>query len=68
MRDPIPAFFLERACATGIKAANAVLNAHGLEPWPLVPYLPPEPLAAWIEHLMQRGRGRIRARKAGKKP
>lgn len=67
VHDPLPAFFLERACATGIKAANAVLNAHGLEPWPLVPYLPPEPLAAWIEHLMQRGRGNIR-RQRGKVP
>ena len=24
------------------------------------PYLPPEPFAAWIEHLMQRGRRRVR--------
>lgn len=67
VRDPIPSFFLERACATGIKAANAVLEAQGLESWPLVHYLPPEPFAAWVEHLMQRGRGNIRARKAGQK-
>ena len=60
---PAPAFFLERACLTGIEAANAVLDARGLEPWPLLPYLPPEPFAAWIEHLMQRGRGRIRAKR-----
>ena len=60
---PAPAFFLERACLTGIEAANAVLDARGLEPWPLLPYLPPEPFAAWIEHLMQRGRGKIRAKK-----
>jgi carotenoid phi-ring synthase / carotenoid chi-ring synthase len=57
---PAPAFFLERACLTGIEAANAVLEKHALEPWPLLPYLPPEPFAAWIEHLMQRGRGRVR--------
>jgi isorenieratene synthase len=60
---PAPAFFLERACLTGIEAANAVLEARGLEPWPLLAYLPPEPLAAWIEHLMQRGRGRIRTKR-----
>ena len=60
---PAPAFFLERACLTGIEAANAVLDARGLEPWPTLPYLPPEPFAAWIEHLMQRGRGKIRAKR-----
>ncbi len=63
VRHPAPAFFLERACLTGIEAANAVLGARELEPWPLLPYLPPEPFAAWIEHLMQRGRGRIRRRR-----
>jgi uncharacterized protein with NAD-binding domain and iron-sulfur cluster len=63
VRDPLPAFFLERACATGIKAANEVLTARGLEPWALVDYLPPEPFVGWIEKLMVRGRKRIRARK-----
>lgn len=63
VRHPAPAFFLERACLTGIEAANAVLDTRGLEPWPTLPYLPPEPFAAWIEHLMQRGRGRIRAKR-----
>jgi hypothetical protein len=63
VRDPLPAFFLERACATGIKAANEVLAGRGLEPWALVDYLPPEPFVGWIEKLMVRGRKRIRARK-----
>ena len=63
VRDPLPAFFLERACATGIKAANEVLAVRGLEQWSLVDYLPPEPFVGWIEKLMVRGRMRIRARK-----
>jgi isorenieratene synthase len=56
VRDPMPSFFLERACVTGIKAANAVLKSRGLSEWPLVAYLPPEPFAGWIEKLMVRGR------------
>jgi isorenieratene synthase len=63
IRHPAPAFFLERACLTGIEAANAVLETRGLEPWPTLPYLPPEPFAAWIEHLMQRGRRQVRERR-----
>jgi hypothetical protein len=59
----MPSFFLERACATGIKAANEVLSARGMEPWPLVDYLPPEPFVGWIEKLMVRGRMRVRARR-----
>ncbi|MGA7194493.1 MAG: FAD-dependent oxidoreductase [Anaerolineales bacterium] len=58
VRDPMPSFFLERACATGIKAANAVLKSRGLEEWSLVDYLPPEPFVGWIEKLMIRGRKR----------
>ena len=60
VHHPAPAFFLERACLTGIEAANAVLTERGLQPWALLSYLPPEPFAAWIEHLMQRGRRRVR--------
>ena len=56
VRHPAPAFFLERACLTGIEAANAVLKARNLQPWALVEYLPPEPFVAWIEKLMKRGR------------
>jgi isorenieratene synthase len=66
IRDPLPAFFLERACATGIKAANAVLTALKMEPWALVEYLPPEPLVGQIEKLMIRGRKRIREQKKAK--
>ena len=56
VRHPAPAFFLERACLTGIEAANAVLRSRGLQSWALVKYLPPEPFVAWIEKLMRRGR------------
>ena len=58
VRHPAPSFFLERACLTGIEAANAVLMARGLQPWALVDYLPPEPFVAWIEKLMKKGRQR----------
>lgn len=63
VRDPTPAFFLERACVTGIKAANGVLAANGLESWPLLEYLPPEPFVGWIEKLMKRGRQRRREKR-----
>jgi uncharacterized protein with NAD-binding domain and iron-sulfur cluster len=62
VRDPMPSFFLERACATGIKAANEILSAHGLEPWKLVDYLPPEPFVGWIAKLMMTGRKRRRTK------
>ncbi len=65
VRHPAPSFFLERACLTGIEAANAVLNSRGLQPWTLVDYLPPEPFVRWIEKLMKAGRKR---RKQSKKP
>jgi hypothetical protein len=63
VRDPLPSFFLERACATGIKAANAVLSARGLEPWPLARYVPPEAFAGWVEKLMITGRKNRRRRR-----
>ncbi len=56
VRHPASAFFLERACLTGIEAANAVLKKRGLQEWALVEYLPPEPFVAWIEKLMKAGR------------
>ncbi len=62
VRDPLPSFFLERACATGIKAANEVLTARGMEPWKLVDYLPPESFVGWIEKLMKKGRKSRRER------
>ena len=53
-----PSFFLERACVTGIEAANQVLARCGREIFEIQYYPPPEPLAAWIEALMMRGRKR----------
>ena len=51
---------------TGIKAANQVLSARGLEPWPLATYLPPEPFAGWVEKLMVGGRQIIRQKRENK--
>jgi carotenoid phi-ring synthase / carotenoid chi-ring synthase len=62
VRHPAPCLFLERACLTGIDAANSVLQTRGLPPWPLLDYLPPEPFVGWIERLMLKGR---KARKKG---
>ena len=55
-----PSFFLERACVTGLEAANRVLSLSGKETFDVQPYPPPEPLAAWIESLIMRGRKRRR--------
>jgi isorenieratene synthase len=63
VRHPSPAFFLERACVTGIDAANAVLDKLGLPSWPLIEYLPSEPLVGWIEKIMRRGRQRRREKR-----
>ncbi|MGE5774608.1 MAG: FAD-dependent oxidoreductase, partial [Chloroflexota bacterium] len=62
VRHPAPAFFLERACLTGIEAANAVLARRGLPKWALIDYLPAEPFVAWIEKLMRAGRKKRRQR------
>jgi isorenieratene synthase len=62
VRHPSPSFFMERACVTGMEAANAVLRAEGLAPWRLLDYAPPEPLAGFIERLMHRGRRALRKR------
>jgi isorenieratene synthase len=53
-----PSFFLERACATGLEAANRVLALCGKETFEVQNYPPPEPLAAWIESLIMKGRKR----------
>ncbi|HEX5840626.1 MAG TPA: FAD-dependent oxidoreductase [Anaerolineales bacterium] len=68
VRHETPAFFLERACATGIEAANRVLANTGSETFDLQAYPPPEPLAAWIEMLILRGRKRRKRRKERNKP
>jgi isorenieratene synthase len=56
VRHETPAFFLERACVTGLEAANRVLHTKGLEEFKIESYPPPEPMAAWIESLMMKGR------------
>ena len=63
VRHPSPAFFMERACITGIEAANAVLQTRGLAPWPLLQPPPAEPLAGLIQRLMLRGRQALRQRR-----
>ncbi|MBW8010596.1 MAG: FAD-dependent oxidoreductase [Chloroflexi bacterium] len=67
VRHPTPAFFLERACVTGLFAANAVLESRGLEQWPHLEYPKPETFAAFIERLMRRGR-RSRRKKRREAP
>ncbi len=64
VRHPASAFFLERACLTGIEAANAVLTSRGLQKWALLEYLPAEPFVAWIEKLMRAGRKKRKRRTA----
>jgi isorenieratene synthase len=60
VRHETPAFFLERACVTGLEAANRVLALAGQDVFEIQSYPPPEPLAAWIEALMIRGRRKRR--------
>ena len=67
VRHPAPAFFLERACLTGIEAANAVLEGRGIQKFALVEYLPAEPFVAWIERLMKQGRKSIITKYARRK-
>ena len=67
VRHPAPSFFLERACLTGIEAANALLESRGLQKFALVDYLPAEPFVAWIEKLMVRGRKSRREKLKSKK-
>jgi hypothetical protein len=40
-----------------------VLADRELQPWVLLDYLPPEPLAGWIERAMRSGRRLLRKRK-----
>lgn len=58
-----PSFFLERACVTGLEAANRVLSLRGKEAFEVQNYPPPEPLAAWIESLIMKGRKRRKTSK-----
>jgi isorenieratene synthase len=63
VRDSNPAMFMERACITGIKAANAVLQARELASWPLLAAPRPEMLAWAVEMEMRGVRERIKARR-----
>ncbi len=63
VRDPHPAMFMERACITGIKAANAILEAKELAQWPLLGLPRPEPLAWAVELAMYQIRKAMRARR-----
>jgi hypothetical protein len=63
VRDSNPAMFMERACVTGIKAANAVLDARGLSIWPLLAAPRPEMLAWAVEMEMRGVRERLKARR-----
>jgi len=65
VRHETPAFFLERACVTGIESANRVLSLSGRETFDLQSYPPPEPLAGWIESLIMKGRKKRRKNKTG---
>jgi isorenieratene synthase len=56
VRDPTPAYFLERACITGIFVANQILKSCDLQPWPTLDYPAPEKFVKWIESRMKRGR------------
>ena len=60
VRDESPAMFMERACVTGIKAANAILHERGLPTWPLLPHGAAEPLAWALELQMSAIRSRLR--------
>ena len=56
VRHPNPALFLERACVTGIEAANAALTALEQPVFPLIPHKKPELLARFVSgyvHMMR---------------
>ena len=53
IRHATPALFLERACVTGIDAANAVLGSMGRPSWPLLPHTPPEWFAGILEKVFR---------------
>jgi isorenieratene synthase len=65
VRGAWPALFLERACVSGVEAANRVLQAEGLELFPIAAYSEPEWLAARIRKWMLDEREKVRRRKLG---
>lgn len=50
---PTPSLWLERSTTTGIAAANEVLTAHGLEPYPILQPRPPEAPARVLESVVR---------------
>jgi len=60
VRGPWPALFLERACVSGLVAANAALETMGLDPFPIRPYSEPEWLAGQIQKWLLGGRRWVR--------
>jgi isorenieratene synthase len=60
VRHPSPALFLERACLTGIEAANAVLLTRGQSPFPLEQHTRPELLSRLVGAYVRMMRSSIR--------
>ena len=60
VRDESPTMFMERACVTGIKAANAVLGEHAQPSWPLLAVPRSEPWAWAVELAMRHIRDWVR--------
>jgi hypothetical protein len=59
VRGPWPALFIERACASGLAAANAVLRTAGREPFPQAAYDEPEWLAGRMHSTLDAGWARL---------
>jgi isorenieratene synthase len=67
VRFPHSSLFMERACVTGIAAANRVLDSLGLAPFPIQEADRPELLARGIERLLKWVRRRARAYNRGRR-
>jgi carotenoid phi-ring synthase / carotenoid chi-ring synthase len=60
VRGEWPALFMERACVSGLEAANCVLRALNCEPFPIAAYSEPEWLAKYLQRWMLNGRTLLR--------
>lgn len=60
VRGEWPALFMERACVSGVEAANGVLSGLGQSPFPIAPYSEPEWLAQHLQRWMLGGRAFLR--------
>jgi len=60
VRGEWPALNIERACVSGLAAANGVLETLGLAPFPVEPYPEPEWLAGKLQQWMWGGRETLR--------